>query len=103
MRGREPIRFGTYNTQNGRNGGVELALQGMYQANMELEISQQTNLTGGVYTHGLSGYSIISTDATSRHCGGVAVFYWPSPRYALEAIQQFSPNVVGFQLATGER
>ena len=31
------------------------------------------------------------------------MFYQPSPRYAVEATQQLRSNVVGFQLATGER
>ena len=78
-------------------------LQGMSQANLDLGIFQETKLTDGVYTHGLAKYSVVTTDTPSGHRGGVAVFYWPSPRYAVEAIQQFSPNVVGFQLATGER
>ena len=30
------------------------------------------------------------------------MFYWPSPRYVVEEIQKFGPNVVGFHLATGE-
>ena len=30
------------------------------------------------------------------------MFYRPSPHYAVEAIQKFGPNVVGFQLAMGE-
>ena len=35
-----PIRFSTYNIRNGRNGGLESALWGMSQANMDLGISQ---------------------------------------------------------------
>ena len=31
------------------------------------------------------------------------MFYHSSPRYAVESIHQFGPNVVGFQLVTGER
>ena len=31
------------------------------------------------------------------------MFYWPAPYFAVEAVQQFGPNVVGFHLATGER
>ena len=38
MRGREPIRFGTYNICNLRNGGLELALRGLSQANMYMGI-----------------------------------------------------------------
>ena len=99
--GREPIRFGIYNIHNGRNGGLELDLQGMSQANLDLGIFQETKLTDGVYTHGLAKYSVVTTDTPSGHRGGVAVFYWPSPRYAVEAIQQFGPNVVRLQLAKG--
>ena len=33
-----PIKFGTYNLRNGRNGVLEAALRGMYQANMELGV-----------------------------------------------------------------
>ena len=31
------------------------------------------------------------------------MFYWPAPNFAVEAIQHFGPNVVGFQLATGDQ
>ena len=45
-----PIRFGTYNIRNGRNGGLESALQGMSQANMDLGIFQETKCTDEIYT-----------------------------------------------------
>ena len=31
------------------------------------------------------------------------MFYLPEPNFAVEAVHQFGNNVVGFQLATGER
>ena len=65
MRGKVPIRFGTYNIHNGRNRRLELALRGMYQANMELEIFQETKATDGMYTRGSDGYSLVATDAPS--------------------------------------
>ena len=98
-----PIRFGTYNIRNGRNGGLESALWGMAQANMDLGIFQETECTDGIYTRDSDGYSAISTDAPSRHRGGVAVFYRPSPHFVVEAVQQFGPNIFSFQLATGSR
>ena len=58
-----PIRFGTYNIHNGINGGLELVFRGMYQANMDLGIFQETKLTNGVYIHGSAGYSVVATDA----------------------------------------
>ena len=101
--GTVPIRFGTYNIRNGRKGGLEMALQGMSQANMDLGILQETKLTDGIYTRGSAGYSVIATDAPSQHCGGVALFYRSEPHFVVEAVEKFGPNVLGFQLATGAR
>ena len=70
---------------------------------MGLVILQETKLTDGVYTRRSDGYSIVTTDVPSRHRGGVAVFHRPAPHFAVEAVQQFGPNVVGFQLATEEK
>ena len=35
-----PIKFGPDNIRNGRNGGLEAALRGMDQANMDLGVMQ---------------------------------------------------------------
>ena len=78
-----------------------MALRGMSQANMYLGIFQDTKLTDGVYTRGSVRHSIVTMDALSRHRYGAVVFYWTSPRYAVEAVQRFRPNVVGFHLETG--
>ena len=101
MLGTMPISFGTYNICNGRNGGLKSALRGMSQANMDLGIFQEKKVTDGMYTRGSAGYSIVATDAPSRHCRGVAVFHRPSPHFAVEAVQQFGPNIIGFQLVKG--
>ena len=96
-----PIRLGTYNIWNGRNRGLDLALRGMAQVNMDLDIFPETKCTDGIYTRESAGYSVLATDAPSRHRGGVAVFYRPSPHFAVEVVHHFGPNVVGFQLVTG--
>ena len=100
--GKVPIRFGIYNICNGRNGGLEAALRGMSQANMDLGILQETKLIDGMYTRGSAGYSLVATDAPSQHHGGVAIFYRSEPHFVVEAVDNFGPNVIGFQLATGE-
>ena len=97
------IRFGTYNILNGRNGGLEAALWGVSQANMDLGIFQETKLTDRIYTRGSAGYILVETDAPSQHRGGVAIFHWPAQHFAVEAVQKFGPNVIGFELATGAR
>ena len=101
--GTVPIIFGTYNFRNWRNSGLEAALQGMSQANMDLGIFQETKLTDGICTHGSDGYRVVATDVPSQHCGGVTIFHWPAPHFAVEAVQQFGPNIIRFQLATGAR
>ena len=45
-----PIKFGTYNIRNGRNGVLEAALGGMDQANIDLGVLQDTKCTDSVYT-----------------------------------------------------
>ena len=70
---------------------------------MDLGIFQEKKLMDGIYTRGSAGYSVLVTDAPSRHRGDVAIFYWPAPHFAVEVVQQFGPNVIGFQLAKGAR
>ena len=55
MKEEVPIRFGTYNNRNGRNGGLESTLRGMSQANMYLGIFQETKFTDGIYTRESDG------------------------------------------------
>ena len=82
-------------------GRLEAALGGMSQANMDLGILQETKLTDGVYTRGSAGYNVIATDAPSRHRGGVALFYRPTPHFVVEVVERCGPNVMVFQVATG--
>ena len=100
---RTPLRFGSYIIRKCLNGGLESALQGMSQANLDLGVFQETKITDGVYTRGSDGYSSVATDVTVQHRGGVAVFYQDSPWFAVEAIHKFGPNVVIFHLSTGGR
>ena len=67
----EVIRFGTYNIQNFRNGGLELALHGMAQANVNLGLLQENNITDGVYVQDSAGFPVVALDAKSRHHRGV--------------------------------
>ena len=73
------ISFVTYKIHNVRNRGLDSELREMSQANMEPVIFQETNVTDVIYTHGSAGYSIVATDAPSRHRGRVEVFYQPAP------------------------
>ena len=96
-----PIRFGTYNIRNRRSGGLESALRGMAQANIDLGVFQEKECTDGIYTCELAGYCVVATDAPIRHRGGVALFYMPSPLLAMEDVREYGPNILSFKVATG--
>ena len=53
-------------------------------------------LIDGVYNRKLDGYTIVATDMPSRNHGGVEVFYRASPRFYVEALQQFGTNIVKY-------
>ena len=56
-----PIKFGTYNIRNRRTGGLDLALQGTAQANIDLGIFQETKCTDKIYTRKSAGYRVVAT------------------------------------------
>ena len=68
----DTIRFGPYNILNGRDGGLNSALRGMSQANMDIVVFQETKVMGGIYTRELVGYRIVVTAVLIPHRGGVA-------------------------------
>ena len=70
---------------------------------MDLGLLQETKLTDGIYTRRTAGYSVIATDAPSRHRGGVALFYRSKPHFVVEAVERCGPNVMDVQVATGEQ
>ena len=81
-----PIRFGMYNIRNGWNRELESALRGMYQANMDLGVFQETKLTKIIYTHKSSGYRVLATEVPSVHSGGVAVLYRAAENFSVEEL-----------------
>ena len=70
---------------------------------MDMGIFQETKCTDGIYTRESAGYRVVATDALSRHRGGVALLYRPSPLSAVEAVREYGPNVMSFEVATGAR
>ena len=98
-----PIKSGTYNIRNGRNGGLETAIRGMEQANLDMGIMQDTKITDGVYTRASAGYRVVATDAPSLHSGGIAMFYREGAGFAVEEVMPYGPNVISFEVLTGRR
>ena len=57
------IRFGSYNIHNSRNGGLESELRGMYQADIDLGVFQDTKATVWIYARESGGYWFMVNEA----------------------------------------
>ena len=44
------IRFRYYSIRNGSSAGINASLQGMYYANLDLGVFQETKVAGGIHT-----------------------------------------------------
>ena len=68
------IRFGSYNIRNVLNVGIQSALQGMLQSNVDIGAFQETKVTKWVYMRESGGYRVVATKAPSQHSIITAVF-----------------------------
>ena len=59
--------------------------------------------TDGVYTRALAGYRVVTTDAPSRHPGGIALFYKEGADFAIEEVRPYGPNFISFDVVIGRR
>ena len=91
---------GTYS--NGTNR-LERALRCMRLMNIDLGIFTETKLVQGYHTTSAEGYDIITTEAKSKHQGGVALFYRKSDKFHVEGTKTYGPNVMATTLVSGRR
>ena len=97
------IRFGTYNTRNQINRGLESALRGMNRTKLDLGVFQDTKVMDRIHMRASAGYRILADDVPRWYRGGVAVFYWDAPHFKVEAFLTNGLNVTRFQLASSGR
>jgi len=96
------FRLATFNVRSGRAGGLESALRAMDALGVDIGLFQETKLTKGIYTRNSSGYSVLASDAPSAWSGGVALFYRENDLFEVEEQKLWGPNVLSFELQTGE-
>ena len=66
-------------------------------------VLSETKLTDARYSKLLSGYCVIASRATSPQQGGVALLWQKNHQdFEVEAIRILTPNLLTFQLVTGE-
>ena len=77
------------------------ALRAMGKMGVDVGVFQETKITKGIYPRSGFGYSVFATDARSRSCGGVALFWRDCDGCAVEEQRGWGPNVLSFHLVTG--
>ena len=100
--GRGSFSVATYNVRCGRNAGLESALRAMAATEVDLGIFTETKITDSVYTRYSSGYNVTATNAVSASQGGIALFWRDNELYEIEEVVPRSPNVLTFELVTGQ-
>jgi len=100
--GRGSFSVATYNVRCGRNAGLESALRAMAATEVDLGIFTETKITDSVYTQYSSGYNVTATNAVSASQGGIALFWRDNELYEIEEVVPRSPNVLTFELVTGQ-
>ena len=91
------------NIHSGCVGGLEVTLRALWQGNARVGIIQETNITDGINTHYVAGYSVLEKEAESCHHGGIVVLWREEVGWQVEGMSNFGPNLVRFLLTLGER
>ena len=96
------LAVATWNIRSGRNLGLESALRAMASMAVDICLLTETKLTDRIYTRKSSGYEVVATNAVSKSQGGVALCWRSSESYEVEETRECGPNVITFELVTGE-
>jgi hypothetical protein len=77
--------------------------KGLEQMDVGLAVLKETKLTDNRYTRLASGFKILTSKATSHNQGGIALLWKENhPGYEVELARIATPNLLRFQLITGD-
>ena len=100
---RKTIKWCTYNIQHHGGGRLQLALKAMGVMGLDFGFFTETKISNDNYAQSVGDYKVFGSQASNNQ-GGVALFWKEDPsRYAVESVQGHGPNIVSFQLVTGDK
>jgi hypothetical protein len=92
-----------WNIRSARGAGLAAAAKGLRQMGVGRCVLTETKLTNDRYPRTVSGYRVILSKATSPQQGRVALMWEEGHQdFEVEAVTIASPNLLMFQLVTGE-
>jgi hypothetical protein len=101
--GRGTFSIATWNIRSGRGAGLTAAAKGLCHLGVGCAVLTETKLTNERYPKLISGYQVILTKAASPQQGGVALLWRAEHQdFEVKAVNIISPNILMFQLVTGE-
>ena len=97
------IAVTSYNTQDGRNKGLLLAVRALNYANVGIAVIQEVKILDLKFAlkRGF-GYSILVTAAGTDNCGGVAVLARESDPCSVEGAKPWGPSVISWEIQVGK-
>jgi hypothetical protein len=97
------LSIATWNIRSGRGAGLTAAAKGLCHLSVGCAVLTETKLTNERYPKLVLGYQVISSKAASPQQGGVALLWRAEHQdFEVEAVNIISPNILTFQLITGE-
>jgi hypothetical protein len=92
-----------WNIRCGCKAGMTSTAKELEQMGVGLAVLTETELTDDHYTRIASGFKILATKATSHNQGVIALLWKENhPGYEVELAQIATPNLLTFQLITGD-
>ena len=92
-----------WNIRCGRGNGLTFAAKGLAKMGVGCAILSEMKITDDHYARMTSGYKVLLTKAPSKHKGGIALLWQPDHEgFEVEATRVVTPNLITFQLATGD-
>ena len=95
----------TWNIVGGKGGRLARAAAGLAQMGVDIAVLQETKIVEKKYTKAAAGYTIMCSKAVSIRQGGVGLLWKEGDsRFKVESVTfRNGPNIVTFQVVTGDR
>jgi hypothetical protein len=96
--------FAAWNIRCGHNAGLTSAAKGLVQMGVGLAVLMEIKVTDDCHPHLASGYKILTLKAMSHNQGGIALLWKENHgEYKVESARICMPNLLTFQLVTGDK